>query len=384
MKNHFPVELLEQTDKDRLNYFRSFTVGHSHLIQALKEIEDAMDNHDDTHIALVLGCTGSGKTTLIKKILQKVITARQAEAEVDKTMIPIVSFEAIGPESGSVNMKVFMKSYLKGLKEPLINEKDGSIWEVTEDEPHSYDPWRDSFYDLEDSAVTAVRYRRPVAIIIDEAHLLTKVTSAKRLQDHLNVLKTIANKTQTLHILVGTYELLPFRNLSGQLSRRSVDVHLRRYRYEVEKEFTIFKNVIHTFEAHMPLWEESHLIKHADFLYERSIGCVGILKVWLKKAFKRTLKNNLERITFQNLEATAHTVAQCQKMATEALEGESQLIQDESSQKHLQMLLGIVPPTATLVRPLPVPAGKKIVKTKDVGKPLPQIHKVGCDSDQNV
>ena len=44
------------------------------------------------------------------------------------------------------------------------------------------------------------------------------------------MIKSTASRAQTVHVLIGTYELLAFRNLSGQLSRRSVDLHFSRYR----------------------------------------------------------------------------------------------------------------------------------------------------------
>ena len=75
----------------------------------------------------------------------------------------------------------------------------------------------------------AVRYRRPVAIMIDEAQHLGKIPSGRRLLDQLDVVKSIANQTKTVHVLLGTYDLLAFRNLNVQLSRRSIDVHLARY-----------------------------------------------------------------------------------------------------------------------------------------------------------
>jgi len=38
----------------------------------------------------------------------------------------------------------------------------------------------------------------------------------------------MANQTKIVHVLLGTYELLALRNLSGQLSRRSLDIHFCR------------------------------------------------------------------------------------------------------------------------------------------------------------
>ena len=66
-------------------------------------------------------------------------------------------------------------------------------------------------------------------------------------------MKSIANRTGTVHVLFGTYDLLALRNLNGQLSRRSIDVHLARYRAEVPEERQIFSNILETFERELTL-----------------------------------------------------------------------------------------------------------------------------------
>src|SRR5260370_38303885 len=93
----------------------------------------------------------------------------------------------------------------------------------------------------------ALRYRRPRAVLVDEAQHLPKMASGRRLLDQLDVIKSIANRTGTMHVLFGTYDLLAFRNLSGQLSRRSVDVHFSRSRAPNPEDRTTFLNVLAPF-----------------------------------------------------------------------------------------------------------------------------------------
>ena len=40
----------------------------------------------------------------------------------------------------------------------------------------------------------------------------------------------------------------------------------------------IFKNIVRSFEGQLPLGEASNLVDAWEYLYERSVGCVGILK----------------------------------------------------------------------------------------------------------
>ena len=102
------------------------------------------------------------------------------------------------------------------------------------------------------------------------------MSSGRRLADQLDVIKSLASRTQTIHILIGTYELLPFRNLSGQLSRRSVDVHFSRYRAESEDDIRVFQNVVSTFQQQLPADQGFDLISVWDFLglSERAAGAL--------------------------------------------------------------------------------------------------------------
>lgn len=95
------------------------------------------------------------------------------------------------------------------------------------------------------------------------------MSSGRRLADQLDVIKSIASRTQTIHVLIGTYELLSFRNLSGQLSRRSVDLHFSRYRAESTDDLRMFRNIVLTFQEQLPAEQSPDLVGMWDFLYER-------------------------------------------------------------------------------------------------------------------
>ena len=89
-------------------------------------------------------------------------------------------------------------------------------------------------------------------VFVDEAQHLARIASGRRLSDQLDVIKSIANRTETVHVLLGTYELLAFRNLSAQLSRRSVDLHFQRYRADCGEDRQVFRSVLLTFQKQLP------------------------------------------------------------------------------------------------------------------------------------
>src|SRR5207249_10727352 len=143
---------------------------------------------------------------------------------------------------------------LRSLEEPLIRHKIG---------PYGQDPptftSRTSGAELRYALEQALRFRRPAAVMIDEAQHLTKMASGRKLSDQLDSLKSLANLTGCVHVLIGTYGLLPCRNLSAQLSRRSIDIHFRRYRADDPKDVEAFQRVIFSFQRQLPLAEEPQL-----------------------------------------------------------------------------------------------------------------------------
>ncbi|MEO0843775.1 MAG: AAA family ATPase [Cyanobacteria bacterium J06643_5] len=132
-------------------------------------------------------------------------------------------------------------------------------------------------------ALEAAMIKRGVqAVILDEAQHLMKIgtgSNAGKLLDQLDWIKSMTNVTGVLHILIGTYELLDFRNLSGQASRRGLDIHFPRYLYQNEQDRLDFQSVLLALLKKVPLKADiPELMQHWLYFYEHSIGCVGVLK----------------------------------------------------------------------------------------------------------
>jgi predicted adenine nucleotide alpha hydrolase (AANH) superfamily ATPase len=101
------------------------------------------------------------------------------------------------------------------------------------------------------------------------------------------------------------------------LSRRSIDVHLTRYRAELPEDRQVFINTVQTFEKELPFPDASDLVSNWEYLYERSLGCIGILKQWLVRAATVALDKGSRKLTTCNLESQALCMAQCEQLYTE-------------------------------------------------------------------
>ncbi len=187
----------------------------------------------------------------------------------------------------------------------------------------------------------ALRHRRPVAFIVDEAQHFKRIASGRRLLDQMDTLKSLANMTGITHVLIGTYELLGFAQLSAQLDRRSFEIHFPRYHIDIPEEMLAFKRVLLTFQRHLPLTGEPDLVAQAEYFYERSVGCVGVLKDWLTRALAAALEDGQETLTKTVLERQALPHRKLLRMAREIREGEETLAANSHTQTELRSLLGM-------------------------------------------
>jgi energy-coupling factor transporter ATP-binding protein EcfA2 len=324
----------------RLKQFQEYTVAHPHLVEAKDRLVAAVRESAPNSLILVIGPTGVGKSTLRGRVEQLLTSESLPEMESDPARIPVVSVEAVAPTSGSFNWRDHFKRMLSAMDEPLIERKRMLPCESESNAvftPGPKAPGGEYYRAVEQ----ALRYRRPGAVLIDEAQHLAKMSSGRRLLDQLDVIKSLANRTGTVHALFGTYDLLAFRNLSGQLSRRSIDVHFRRYRADNGDDRKAFMNVLRSFERQIPLAEPADLVANWEFLYERSIGCVGILKDWLVRTLSAILRRGSTSLTFRDLTVHALTVSQCEKILAEITEGETRLAESDGARSRFRLALGL-------------------------------------------
>lgn len=175
----------------RLERFRTFTVAHPRLVEAKEALVNAIRGAEQNSLIFVFGPTGVGKTTLRLKTEQLITAEMLSELHQDRTRIPVVSVEAIAPESGSFNWRDHYKRLLHQLDEPLIDYKLGCPTEgsLAPSIPRFMPPSKAVGTDYRYAVEQAVRYRRPVAVMIDEAQHLGKIPSGRRLLDQLDVVE---------------------------------------------------------------------------------------------------------------------------------------------------------------------------------------------------
>lgn len=323
----------KMTKEECLQAFKR-TIAHPHLEATDKALREAIQEAGGASIINVFGPARVGKSTMKNHVIRTIILEMLPLLQQDRERVPLLSLMPRPPLSGYFNWKDFFQGGLMAFDEPLIDHKI-ALHTGDDEEPTGLirldgsrikrKPPEGSKDALRQSFVTTVKRRRPVAIFVDEAQHLDKVSSERQRQNQVDCIKSLAEDTGTIVVLIGTYELLPLRDLSAQLIGRSLDIHFPRYR-STEKELSQFQNILRTFQDALPFTEETDiLLKYWEFCYERSIGCVGNLRLMLVRAVHAALWADAKQLSWNHLKTHGFREAESYEMMREAYEGERKL-----------------------------------------------------------
>ena len=354
--DRFPADLLTQPAGARQEYFeQQCLIEHPHLRDTLDQIvqticppgEGARRRRPGTMV-LVIGPSRVGKTTLIRLLEERLVRLAKSQMERDASFIPFASITAAGPNASRFDWRTYYRAILRGLQDPFV---DGKIARIRERE-------------LREAMETALLQRRPLALIVDEAHHLAKTASGRHLQDQLDHLKYFENLTGVSHLLVGTYELRPFRKINAQLACRSVDIHFPRYDAAKEEEAQVFRSVLWALQRQLPVEQEPQLVDQWEFLYARSIGCIGLVKMHLNRALNLALTEKKKTVTLAHLRKTALPEARVELALRNALESETELAESAGADERLLTLLGLRGPRSA--------TSQRMQEEKQPSSPNPQ------------
>ncbi len=330
----FDPALLAQPVAVRVAWFeKECTIEHLSLLQARDAVlrticspgEGSSLNRLGTMV-LVIGPSRVGKTTLIRLLEQELIARAGERLLREPAHRPFVSINATGPGSGRFDWIDYYVAVLRQVNNPFLDRKPSAI----------------RVRDMREAMEEVLIQHHPYAVIVDEAHHLAKAANGRTLQDQLDHLKDLENRTGVCHVLVGTYEMRRFRTVTPQLAGRSVDVHFRRYDATKKEEREEFRSVLWALQRQLPLEIEPPLVEqHWEMLYARSLGCIGLLKLHLIRALALALTEHAQTITETHLRATAPSEERVKEMLGAALAGEEDLAEPDGADERLLELLGL-------------------------------------------
>jgi hypothetical protein len=382
-------DILTPDQLTSLTRFKDYAVSHPHLVQVDQVLMRAIREPAGFAHVLVYGPSGVGKTTMIRQITRRFHQMQSADKASmsnyrndSSNPVPLLLLETRPPDGGAFNRTDYYRTALKLLGEPfyerrlLVDIDTEQTWEKKGRGRSKATQFNDS-PELRQALEEAMTRRGVRTVILDEAQHLMKVgsgASGGKLLDQLDWIKSMTNVTGVLHILLGTYDLLNFRDLSGQASRRGLDLHFPRYLFQHDQDRDCFQGVLLALLKQVPLSTDiPALMQHWFYFYERSIGCVGVLKDWLIRAVAAALHDDCDTLTLARLEEQALTLGQCERMALDAIEGEQKLGYTDSRREHLWRLLQMG--MASTAVPSPVVDAPSQEITPDVPLPVKKPRK---------
>jgi len=279
--------------------FQNYVFSHPSAKDTLQDIGAALGATSSPQIIIFTGPTGVGKSTLVKAASNRLLQYYEDRLIAEEDFVPVVTINAVPPNGNTFNWKDFYIRLLTGQSEPLVDRKlviprQTSLFldhplEATFMQRSTTDALRRSMEEY-------LRLRKTKLLIIDEAQHMLLVGNKQRLECQFESLKSLTIETGVTILLVGTYKLLDILDQSGQLTRRSQVVNFPRYDMRQSKDRDNFRRVLGFLERKLSMHVKTQLDAQADCFYQKSAGCVGILKDWLGRCLEYALKENVSVI----------------------------------------------------------------------------------------
>lgn len=331
-------------------------------------------------MVLLFGPPQVGKTTTVAYILQELLKRTRGLPDQEQGWYVPAIYITLDAEK-DFDWKRYYLAILEALKDPFLEHRKKA-----------------SVLELQKAVESAIKHRRVEVIIIDEAQHLAKASKGANLQNQLDKLKHFQNELKVSHVLVGTYDMDAFRRVNAQLACRAAEVHFGRYDARVEADKNDFKSVVWTFQRQLPVPKEPDLVEHWKLLYDRTFGCVGLLKELLKRALAQAIREGAETVTEEHLLAASLSKTTLQLQWDTIKEGEEDFMgaeeaetneEEEEKKKYWFTEESLQPAPATPEPPEPEtqptekitgtsqPAPSQPTATKDSPPGSPQQRRVG-------
>ncbi len=288
--------------------FKQEMVNHPRLKAVRKQVRELFEDDDPASIVIIAGPGGVGKTSLLESL-------RREFGE-----------QCLFLEARSANGRAYdNREHCRLLLEQLG------------------DPAPDDHFDPDEAAARRRRgYRRPAVgrratlsdlrialeralpatgiecVLIDEAQHMFNAATGFRLQQQMDLIKSMSNISGVRHVLAGSTELLTLLELTPQLHRRCRVVRFTAYRHDSQKDRSQFLATFRALVQRIPLPEQGKLAAEFEYVLANSAGSVGPLKDWLRRALARALRKGLPSIDSKVLRETVLEPGAVQSMADEA------------------------------------------------------------------
>ncbi len=324
--------------KALIKTFTAVTVKHNHLMRVDDELTLLVEELTLATHVLLCGPGGVGKSKVLAVVAQ-----RFRDQEPDRFVVPILLLEPIPSDLGPYLRLDYYQQILTALKDHiLVKEMLGPVAHLmASPRATRKSAGATDWLKMRVAAEQALVCAQVKAVFIDEGHRLMQGDGSHSVDEQLEWLKSLTNRTNVLHVLAGPYALFGFRNTMGQLARRGRDIHFQRYHVNDKEERKNFVAALSYLLERLPLAaDRDNLLKRWRWFAENSVGSIGVLKDWLVDAAKATLAQGGTSLTEDILTQTMLHPSQRLSLEMEARAGEQKVaIHNSESARQFQALL---------------------------------------------
>ncbi len=316
---HWAIKSIDKIKKLHLshrNWNRAISQAHAMLISS-----------SAGEVVCITGPSRGGKSRLVDE-LERLLTCGINLSNSDyMTVVKILATNcSVG---GTFSSKAFTLRALDAVKHPFYSDNNSNAAD-----------WGASFYKqlgrtpetvLRPALEAAIKNRKTKYIFIDEAqHVLHSRGGKKDAAAILDSWKCLAQSTGVVLVLVGAYPLLDAMALSPHMIGRKHQVHIPRYQY-VKNDLKSFLGLLESYSKFVKLKPDVESLKiYASYLYDGSLGCIGLLEAWIREALSYALANNEDYLLLEHFEMSFKVETDRRMVAAEIKNGERFLLSEES------------------------------------------------------
>ncbi len=293
-------------------------INHRQWARAFKNAFAVLSMASPGDVVCIVGPSRAGKTRLVRELKTQLEGANKFA---ETGLLPVVSVEAVnaGP-NGTFSTKAFTQRMLEAVRHPMLSM--AALGETSHG-AHKID--RSTEASLRFALERAFIHRGTRYLFIDEAqHARYASKHSQAPYAVMDSWKCLAQTSGLVLVVVGAYPILEILRNSPHMLGRKTQVHLPRYS-DSEADILEFSNIVHAFETLMgSSVDDKFLTGHAMFLHERTCGCIGLLKGWLKHALTIAQVNE-RRIDMSVLKMSMMSDTDLLQISREIVEGEKLL-----------------------------------------------------------
>src|SRR6266567_1122534 len=329
--------------------FKTLKVKHPRQEDIQQFLRGAIFAHRSYTLVDLYGMSRVGKSTVMGQVARMIHSA-----ETNPTVVPSVLVQGSPEDVGSAARLDYYQQVLDQLQHhPAIRDRTKHLPLYVNRGKKSSDPVE--WLQMRNAVEYALALLQVKVVFVDEAQHLLAPDPVRKPTAQLDWLKTLANRTNVLHVLGGNFDLYEYCHLSGQVVRRMRDQHFPRYHLDNQKECEEFVGALKSLLEHVPLSVDvPALLSRWRWFGEWSAGCVGVLGDWLVDTVDALWSAGETVLTIEALTEHALQPDQRTRLEMEARTGEHRVARAKAqNEQELQRLLHTPEPDGKLLQVTP-------------------------------